>query len=158
MRHEGTEAWLTNPLGNSFYLDFKIFCWTIKLQEREMINKVTQTPSYNPYLWHVCLGHVSETIVQRFLRTHAPEIKLDNKSFFYEQCAKSKVLDLKSNRVVSDLPRDKPLNLCMTDVAGRFNMDISGCRFLIIMRDHTSTYTFCDIMASQSKVPGKIMK
>jgi hypothetical protein len=152
------EAWLTNPAGNSFYLNFNNFCWTVKLQERATIRKVAQKPSYDPYLWHVRLGHMSETIVQWFLCTHVPEIKLDNKSFFCEQCAKSKALDLKSNGVALDLPCDKPLDLCMTDVAGPFNIDISGWRFLIIMHDHSSMYTFCDIMASRSEVPGKIMK
>jgi hypothetical protein len=46
----------------------------------------------------------------------------------------------------------------MTDVAGPFNMDINGCRFLITMRNHASTYTFCDVMTSRSEVPDKIMK
>jgi hypothetical protein len=151
--HEGTEAWLTNPNGNSFYLDFKNFCWTIKVQHNAMISKVSQQPSYDPYLWHVRLGHVSKSVVQRFLKVNMPEIRLDNKSFFCKQCARSKTLDLKSNGVASDLPRKNPLNRCMTDVAGTFNMDINGCRFLITMRDHASTYTFCDVMAGRSKVP-----
>jgi hypothetical protein len=46
----------------------------------------------------------------------------------------------------------------MTDVAGPFNMDINGCRFLLTMRDHASTYTFCAVMASRSEVPDKIME
>jgi hypothetical protein len=32
LRHEGTEAWLTNRGGSSFYLDFNNFCWTVQLQ------------------------------------------------------------------------------------------------------------------------------
>ena len=57
-----------------------------------------------------------------------------------------------------DLPCNKPLDLFMTDVTGPFNMNINGCGFLIIMRNHASTYTFCDIMVSRSEVPGKIIK
>jgi hypothetical protein len=79
--------------------------------------------------------------VQRFLKVNLPEVRLDNKSFFCEQCAKSKALDLKSNGVASNLPRKNPRDLCMTDIAGPFNMDINGCRFLLTMRDHASTYT-----------------
>jgi hypothetical protein len=69
-----------------------------------MINKITQKPSYDPYLWHVRLGHVSEDVVWRFLKAHVPDVKIKKKSFFCEQCAKSKALNLKSNGVASDLP------------------------------------------------------
>jgi hypothetical protein len=93
-----------------------------------------------------------------FFKLNLPEVQLDKKSFFCKQCAKLKAVDLKSNSVASDLPHKNPLDLCTTDVAGPFNMDINGCRFLITMHNHASTYTFCDVMASQSKVPDKIMK
>jgi hypothetical protein len=85
-------------------------------------------------------------------------VQIDKKPFFCEQFAKSKVLDLKSNWVASDLPRKDPLDLCMTDVAGPFNMDINGQRFLFTMRDHASMYTFCAAMMSRRKVTDKIME
>jgi hypothetical protein len=49
------------------------------------------------------------------------------------------------------------MDLWMTDVAGPFPIDINGCRYVITFRDHTSTYTFCNVMASRSKVPDKVM-
>ncbi|PLW38596.1 hypothetical protein PCANC_16527 [Puccinia coronata f. sp. avenae] len=49
------------------------------------------------------------------------------------------------------------MDLCMTDVAGPFTMDINGCRYIITFRDHTSTYTYCALMATRHKVPDKIM-
>jgi hypothetical protein len=123
-----------------------------------MIQKVTQIPSYDPYLWQICLGHVSEPVVRRFLKIHVPDVTIAKQFFFCEQCAKSKALNLKSNGVASNLPRKEPLNLCMTDIAGLFNLDINGHRFLLTMRNHASTYTFCATMASRSKVPDKIME
>jgi hypothetical protein len=46
---EGTKAWLTNPNGNSFYLNFKNFCWKIKIKHNAMLSKVSQKPSYDTY-------------------------------------------------------------------------------------------------------------
>ena len=57
----------------------------------------------------------------------------------------------------SDIPRDKPMELCMTNVAGPFTMEINGCRYIIKFRDHASTYTYCALMATRQKVPDKIM-
>jgi hypothetical protein len=54
-----------------------------------------------------------------------PNVQIDKKPFFCEQCTKSKALDLKSNGVASDLRRKDPVDLCMTDVARPFNMDIN---------------------------------
>jgi hypothetical protein len=64
---------------------------------------------------------------------------------------------MRGNGATSNIPRDNPLDLFMTDVDGPFNMDINGCRYLITLRDHASTYTFCNIMTTRHKVPNKIM-
>lgn len=122
-----------------------------------MIKAISQQPSHDPYLWHVRLGHASEGIVHRFLKKYLPEVHIPVKKFFCVQCAKSKALDLKSNGISSDIPCNKPLDLCMTDVAGPFNTDINRCCFLLTMRDHASTYTFCDVLVSRSEVPKKIL-
>ncbi|KNZ61790.1 uncharacterized protein VP01_1357g1, partial [Puccinia sorghi] len=98
---------------------------------------------YTNYFW--------TKVVHRFLKKYLPEAKVPHKPVFCVQCAKSKTLDIKSHGVYSNLPRDKHLDLCMTDVAGPFDTDINGCCFLLTMRDHTGTYTFCEVLASRSQ-------
>jgi hypothetical protein len=122
-----------------------------------MIKKISQKPPNELYKWHARLGHASEPIVQKFLRRYLPDIKLRSEPFFCVQCAKSQVVDIRGNGANSDIPRDKPMDLCMTDVAGPFNMDINGCQYIITFRDHASTYTYCALMATCHEVPDKIM-
>jgi hypothetical protein len=122
-----------------------------------MINKISQKPSNKLSLWHAQLGHASGSVVQRFIRKYIPTLKLKNKPFFCVQCAKSKATDTKANGAASDIPQDKPLDLCMADVAGPFTTNINGCKYLINFRDHASNYTFCAVMGSRNKVPDKIM-
>jgi hypothetical protein len=156
--HNHTDAKLTSPAGISFDLMYSNYCWTIATSPAPaMLSRVSQKPSSKIFLWHCCLGHAAKPIVQCFIRHYLPNLKLDNKPFFYVQCAKSKATASKGNGKTSDIPRDKPLDLCMTNVAGPFNMDINGCRYLITFRDHASTYTYCAIMTTQQEVPDKIM-
>jgi hypothetical protein len=122
-----------------------------------MINKISQKPSNELSLWHARLGHASKSVVQLFLWKYLPELKVKNKPCFCVQCAKFKATDTKSNSVLSDIPQNNPMDLCMTDVAGPFTMDINGCKYLITFRDHASTHTFCAVMASREEVPNKIM-
>jgi hypothetical protein len=122
-----------------------------------MLSKVSQKTSSELFLWNCRLGHAAEPIVQHFFCCYLPNLKLDKKPFFCVQCAKYKATALKGNDVTSDIPRDKPLDLCMTNVAGLFNMNINGCCYLITFRDHASTYTYCAIMATRQEVPDKIM-
>ncbi|KNZ44370.1 uncharacterized protein VP01_922g3 [Puccinia sorghi] len=52
--HEGVVAKLSDPKGNSFGLDYKNYCWTIKmLIFSAKINKITQIPCLDPFTWHV---------------------------------------------------------------------------------------------------------
>jgi hypothetical protein len=157
LSHVGTDAILVDPFNNSFNFDFKDFCWTLRVEYNAMLNKISQVPSHDPYLWHVRLGHVSEPIVRKFLKQLLPDLKLSSKSFFCEQCAISKSLHQKPNGAVTQIPRDNPLDLCMTDIAGPFNTDINGCKYLLTMRDHASTYTYCAVLPSRTAVPNKIM-
>ena len=156
--HDKTEARLIDKDGISFPLEFSNSCWNVKtLDEYAMISKITQKPSNELHLWHCRLGHTSEPVVRKFLRKYLPDIRLRSRPFFCVQCAKSKAKDKKANGADTDIPRDKPMDLCMTDVAGPFPIDINGCRYIITFRDHASTYTFCAVMASRSEVPDKIM-
>jgi hypothetical protein len=45
----------------------------------------------------------------------------------------------------------------MTDIAGPFDIDINGCRYLLTMRDHASTYTYAAVIPKMTEVPNKIM-
>jgi hypothetical protein len=138
--HKGTAAVLTNAARDSFFLKFSNHCWVIDTaDDLAMLSKISQKPPNELYKWHACLVHASEPIVRRFLRKYLPDLKLRSEPFFCVQCAKSKAIDTRGNGAQSDIPRDKPMDLCMTDVAGPFTMDINGCRYIITFRDHTST-------------------
>jgi hypothetical protein len=104
--HKGTEASLTSPTGISFPLVFRNFCWTIltALDDEIKTAKITQKPSFDPYLWHCRLGHVSDDVVKQFLKLHFPEHRIPWAPFFCEQCTKSKALRLKANGVESQIP------------------------------------------------------
>jgi hypothetical protein len=155
--YDGTQATLFDPLNNKYDTVFHNYCWSLRTSSLQS-KKVTQVPSFDPYIWHIRLGHVSDKVVKDFLRINYPDKKISWKPFFCEQCAKSKSLDKKTLGMETLIPRDKPLDLCVSDVIGPLNLDINGCRFLVTLRDHASTYTFCAPMASRAEVPAKIMK
>ena len=94
---------------------------------------------------------------KKIFRRYLPNLKLDKKPFFCVQCVKSKATAMKGNGATLDIPSDNPLNLCIMDDAGLFNMDINGYRYLITFCNHASTYMYCAIMATQQEVPDKIM-
>jgi hypothetical protein len=156
--HEGTDAKLVDLAGDSFYLGYFNHCWVIDTSyDQEMIKRISQKPPNELYKWHACLGHASKPVVRTFLCKYLPELKLQSGPFFCVQCAKSKAINTRGNGATSDIPCNKPMDLCMTNVAGPFTMDINGCRYIITFRDHASTYTYCALMATQHKVPNKIM-
>ncbi|PLW18521.1 hypothetical protein PCASD_23785, partial [Puccinia coronata f. sp. avenae] len=156
--HTGTDAKLLDPTGNSFDLTFLNHCWIIAIiDDQAMLKRISQKPPNELYKWHAHLGHASEPVVRTFLRKYLPNVKLRSEPFFCVQCAKSKAIDTRGNGATSDIPRDKPMDLCMTDVAGPFTMDINGCRYILTFRDHASTYTYCALMATRHKVPDKVM-
>jgi hypothetical protein len=159
-QHNRTEAVLVNLEKMSFPLVFNNFCWTIvtSIPNEIKINKICQLPSFDPYLWHVCLGHVSDEVVKKFLRLHFPDRRFEFKPFFCERCAKSKATRLRSNGVESQLPRDKPLDMCVTDVLGPFDKDINGHAYIITLRDHASTYTFCASIPTRDHIPNTLLK
>ncbi|PLW35803.1 hypothetical protein PCASD_15704 [Puccinia coronata f. sp. avenae] len=156
--HTGTDAKLLDPTGNSFDLTFLNHCWIIAIiDDQAMLKRISQKPHNELYKWHARLGHASEPVVRTFLRKYLPDVKLRSEPFFCVQCAKSKAIDTRGNGATSDIPWDKPMDLCMTDVAGPFTMDINGCRYILTFRDHASTYTYCALMATRHEVPDKVM-
>ena len=112
---------------------------------------------FNSYTWHVRLGHLSDEVVKQFLCLKYPEVKINWKPFFCKQCAKSKSLKKKTLGMETQVPQEKPLNFWVLDFIGPLNLDINGCRYLVTVRDHATTYTFCAPMANRSEVPAKIV-
>jgi hypothetical protein len=158
---DGKKAELISPSNICFTTRFRNFCWYLAMCKDALeINKVTTSPSFDPYLWHRRLGHVSETVVRKYLKIHYPEEleKKTWKSFFCEQCAISKALDQKSPGSNSLIPRDEPLDLLVSDVAGPFPYDISGRRYLLTLRDHATTYIWTAILVTRDQVPAQIME
>jgi hypothetical protein len=125
--HNKTDGKLIDAAGRHFKLNFSNFCWNVTTI-KEVINKISQKPSIDLHLWHCRLGHAAEPVVRKFVRKYLPNLKLRDKPFFCVQCAKSKAKDAKANGANTDIPCDKPMDLCMTDVAGPFPIDINGCR------------------------------
>jgi hypothetical protein len=152
LTHKGTDATIVDPSNNPFHFNFHDFCWTLQIQSDAMLKKVSQVSSHDPYLWHV-----SEPIVRKFLKHLLPDVKISSRGFFCEQCAKSKSTHQKHPCAVTQIPRDKSLDLCMTDIAGPFDTNINRCRYLLKMREHASTYTYCAVIPSRKEVPNKIM-
>lgn len=158
LEYEGTKATLLDPFRNSYSTVFHNYCWNLKTDnEFNTLKKVTQSPSFDPYVWHVRLGHASEDIVKAYLKLNFPDLKLKWTSFFCDRCAKSKSIDKKAMVLGTQIPRDKPLDFMVSDVAGPFEHDISGRRYIVTLRDHASTYTYCTSMIAKSDVPEKIM-
>ncbi|KAI7962344.1 hypothetical protein MJO28_000438 [Puccinia striiformis f. sp. tritici] len=155
----GEEAMLISPDRIRFSTTFRNHCWYIEMC-KNVINKVTSIPSFDSFLWHRRLGHVSDTIVQQYLKMHFPETaeKMKWKPFFCEQCAKSKALNKKAPGSGSMIPRDLPLDLLVTDIAGPFPEDVTGRKYVLTMRDHATTYTWIGIIENRADAPAKILE
>ncbi|KAH9459513.1 hypothetical protein Pst134EA_033031 [Puccinia striiformis f. sp. tritici] len=156
--YKGTNATLFDPCNNSYPTIFHNYCWSLETSPAELkLSKVTQTPSFDPYIWHVRLGHALEEVVRAYMKRHYPEDKFKWSSFFCERCAISKSVNRKSLGVESQIPRDSPLDLMVTDVAGPFEVDLHGNRYIVTLRDHATTYSFVAAIPSRDVVPDKIM-
>ncbi|KAI7953614.1 hypothetical protein MJO28_006161 [Puccinia striiformis f. sp. tritici] len=159
LNFSGENATLISPQNVTFSTTYRNHCWYIAMC-KDVMNKVTTQPSFDPFLWHRRLGHVSDAVVKRYLRMHFPEEtkKLSWKPFFCEQCAKSNALDKKSPGSSSMIPRESPLDLLVTDIAGPFPNNIIGRKYVLTMRDHASTYIWIGILETRSDAPGKILE
>ncbi|POW08205.1 hypothetical protein PSTT_07720 [Puccinia striiformis] len=155
----GDTASLISPDNVSFSTTFRNHCWYIAMC-KDAINKITHTPSFDPFLWHRRLGHASDAVVKKYLKAHYPEVteKLPWKEFFCEQCAKSKALYQKSPGSNSMILRESPLDLLVTDIAGPFPEDIFGKKYVLTMRDHASTYIWIGILEARADAPAKILE
>ncbi|POW08747.1 hypothetical protein PSTT_07242 [Puccinia striiformis] len=159
LNFSGETVLLISPDSVHFSTTFRNHCWYIEMC-REVMNKITSTPSFDSFIWHRRLGHVSDDIVKKYLKTHFPEAteKLAWKPFFCEQCAKSKAINRKSPGSGSMIPRDSPLDLLVTDIAGPFPEDLAGRKYVLTMRDHVSTYIWIGIIETRADAPAKILE
>ncbi|PLW27547.1 hypothetical protein PCASD_23419 [Puccinia coronata f. sp. avenae] len=53
----------------------------------------------------------------------------------------------------SIVPKDKPLDLFVSDVMGPFDNNVNGLKFTITLRDHASMFTFVSPIHSKADVP-----
>lgn len=143
---EHMEATLVSLANIRFDTSCRNCCWYIDLLRNAMqLNTITQHPSFYPFLWHRCHGHTSDKVVKKYVELHFDEIKKGVwRPFFCDQCAKSKSLDKKSSGANSLIPRDEPLDLLVSDIAGLFPHDMLGKRYGLTMCDHTLTYIWLD--------------
>jgi hypothetical protein len=131
---EDNSARLISPTSVVFNTIYQNFCWFLDMLNPSLkMNKITHRPSFDPYLWHRRLGHVSEFVVKKYLQEHYPtEVTgKDWESFFCKQCSVSKALNQKAPGSNSPLLREDPLDMLVTDVAGPFPMDLHGCQYML---------------------------
>ncbi|KAI7953425.1 hypothetical protein MJO28_005972 [Puccinia striiformis f. sp. tritici] len=159
LNFSGDMTLLISPGNVHFSTTFRNHCWYIEMC-KEVINKITSIPSFDSFLWHRRLGHVLDDVVQKYLKMHFPETaeKMVWKLFFCEQCAKSRAVNKKSPGSDSMIPRDSPLDLLVTDIAGPFPEDIAGRKYVLTMRDHASTYIWIGIIETRADAPAKILE
>ncbi|MBW0461356.1 hypothetical protein O181_001071 [Austropuccinia psidii MF-1] len=118
-------------------------CWWMNVKVRERtIESAAETSSLpliemNPLSfpttsklsfreWHVILRHASDKVVRSFLKQHVPSFEQKSwKPFYCEVCAKSKSTHQLARAPV-DIPKDKPLDLQVSDIMGLFNQDPQG--------------------------------
>ncbi|MBW0531300.1 hypothetical protein O181_071015 [Austropuccinia psidii MF-1] len=107
----------------------------------------------SPFQWHRRLGHASDKVVKSFLAANVKNFDLKTwTAFFCEICAKAKSTH-RHARNRCEISVSLPLDLMVSDVLGPFPPDIDGYRYLIMLRDHVSTYSFIGPMRSRSEVP-----
>ncbi|MBW0524131.1 hypothetical protein O181_063846 [Austropuccinia psidii MF-1] len=107
--------------------------------------------------WHERLGHVCNKTVISFLKQHDPSF--DHKhwqTFYCPTCTKSK----STHRIVwacTDIPKDKALDLLVSDILGPFKEDAQGFKYLITLRDHVTTYSIAYPLKMRSDSPAAIL-
>jgi hypothetical protein len=79
------------------------------------------------------------------------------KPFFCEKCVLAKAT---GHRFLppSIVPKDKPLDLFVSDVMGPFDNNVNGFKFTITLRNHASMFTFVSPMHSKADVPKRLIK
>ncbi|MBW0485231.1 hypothetical protein O181_024946 [Austropuccinia psidii MF-1] len=77
----------------------------------------------SPREWHEHLGHASDRVVVSFLKQHVPSFNPKCwQPFYCDVCAKSKSTH-RLAKACTDIPKNKPLDLLVSDVMGPFPED-----------------------------------
>ncbi|MBW0486949.1 hypothetical protein O181_026664 [Austropuccinia psidii MF-1] len=106
----------------------------------------------SPLQWHRRLGHACDKTVKKFLKINVPDFNLKSWcSFYCDTCAKAKSTHCQSKNQ-SEIPKNLPLDLLVSDILGLFEVDKDGFCYLLTLRDHASTYSFVAPMHSCSDV------
>ncbi|MBW0510680.1 hypothetical protein O181_050395 [Austropuccinia psidii MF-1] len=126
---------LVSPLNIVYCTVFHKHCWYIPRLSPQ-VAAISKVPLHSAISWHERLGHASSRVVKLFLEQFVPEASsLDWKDFFCNQCARSKSTK-SSSTPATPVKSNEILDLLVSDVAGPFEKDPSGNRFLLTMRDH----------------------
>ncbi|MBW0476849.1 hypothetical protein O181_016564 [Austropuccinia psidii MF-1] len=101
--------------------------------------------------------HASDRVVRSFLKQHVPSFDMGTwQSFYCEVCAKSKSTHWLA-RARFDITRDKPLDLLASKIMGPLDQDPQGFRYLLIIRDHISTFSIVYPLKVRSDTPAAVL-
>ncbi|MBW0492095.1 hypothetical protein O181_031810 [Austropuccinia psidii MF-1] len=107
--------------------------------------------------WHKHLGHACDKFVVSFLKQHVPNFDLKIwQPFYCEVCSKAKSTHHLA-RARTNIPKEKPLDLLVSDIMGPCADNAQGFRYLLIIRDHRLTYSIVYPLKSCSKAPEAIL-
>ncbi|MBW0478108.1 hypothetical protein O181_017823 [Austropuccinia psidii MF-1] len=128
------------------------------------LSKIEMNPIYRPTItnlspreWHERLGHACDKTVLSFLKQHVPSFDRKNwRPFYCETCATAKSTH-RLAKARTDIPKDHPLDLLVSDIMGPFATDPQGFRYLITVRDHASTYSVVYPLKSRSDAPEALL-
>ncbi|MBW0552967.1 hypothetical protein O181_092682 [Austropuccinia psidii MF-1] len=124
--------------------------------EMHPISKLTST-SLSLREWHESLGHACDKMVISFLKQHVPTFDAKRwQPFYCEVCATEKSTH-RLARAQTDVPKRDPLNLLVSDIMGPFAGDTQGFRYLLMVRDHVSTYSVVYPLKARSDAPDAIL-
>ncbi|MBW0484399.1 hypothetical protein O181_024114 [Austropuccinia psidii MF-1] len=149
-------------------------CWWLDVVPREETSWSAATPSshcllemnlislptsvsLSPRGWHERLGHACNKFVISFLKQHVPSFDLKSwQSFYCEVCSKAKSTHCLA-RAHTDIPKQNPLDLLVSDIMGPIADDAQGFQYLLTIRDHVSTYRILYPLKSQSEAPEAVL-
>ncbi|MBW0526958.1 hypothetical protein O181_066673 [Austropuccinia psidii MF-1] len=126
------------------------------LLEMNLISLPTSV-SLSPRGWHNRLGHACNKFVISLLKQHVPSFDVKIwQSFYCKVCAKAKSTHGIA-KARTNIPKDKPLNLLVSDIMGPFMDDAQGFQYLLTIRDHVSTYSIVYSLKSRLEAPEAIL-
>ncbi|MBW0524107.1 hypothetical protein O181_063822 [Austropuccinia psidii MF-1] len=107
--------------------------------------------------WHKRLGHACDKFVISFLKQHVPSFELKSwKSFYCEFCSKAKSTHCLAKACI-DIPKQKTLDLLVSDIIGPFADNTQGLWYLLTIPDHVLTYSIVYPLKSRYEAPEAIL-